>query len=367
MASLSVWRDGEMAVRIIINAKFCSIALAALLIAIAPFISPDNLRAFGQIGGGNRISGFVYGLDRRPMPDLHLELLNDVNSMIARTRTNGGGYYIFSGMTAGNFTIRVYTFGTDYEEQEVSVGELVNTSRPAVGGGTRVSGFDSRSVDIYLRLRRGITPASVAIFVQDGIPPEAKKLYEKAVVDLDNKRNADGQAGLRAALAIFPTYFHALERLAAEYIALARPEGYEAAEYLLAIAVEVNPRAYKSWYGLAYARYSRAKYAEALPAIQKAVELNSYSPNALSLYGVLLRHAGKFAEAEKQLLKAKETARDTMPQVHWELALLYGNDMERYADAAKQLKLFLKARPEAKDADKIRKLIEEFESKAPKK
>jgi hypothetical protein len=82
------------------------------------------------------------------------------------------------------------------------------------------------------------------------------------------------------------------------------------------------------------------------------------------LTGALLRHNKKFVESEKQLLRAKELSRDTLPQVHWELALLYGNHMERFADAANELKLFLKGRPEARDSENIRKKIAEFEQKA---
>jgi hypothetical protein len=67
------------------------------------------------------------------------------------------------------------------------------------------------------------------------------------------------------------------------------------------------------------------------------------------------------------LLKAKELSKDTMPHVHWELALLYGNDMDRFADAARELRLFLKASPKAKDSDNILKLIAEFEGKAASK
>ena len=52
--------------------------------------------------------------------------------------------------------------------------------------------------------------------------------------------------------------------------------------------------------------------------------------------------------------------------VHWELALLYGNGLNRYRDAARELKLFLKAKPDYADAEKkkVEKLIATFEEKA---
>ena len=53
-----------------------------------------------------------------------------------------------------------------------------------------------------------------------------------------------------------------------------------------------------------------------------------------------------------------------MPDVHWELALLYGKALKRYKDAAKELRLYLKARPDDKNAESIKKLIVDFEEKA---
>jgi hypothetical protein len=41
--------------------------------------------------------------------------------------------------------------------------------------------------------------------------------------------------------------------------------------------------------------------------------------------------------------------------------------MKRYADAAKELKLYLKAAPDAKNAEQIKKLIADFEAKAAQK
>jgi len=82
------------------------------------------------------------------------------------------------------------------------------------------------------------------------------------------------------------------------------------------------------------------------------------------LSGSLLRQAKEYEKAEKQLLKVRELAGDLMPDVHWELALLYGNGMKRYKEAAKELRAYLKARPDDKKAETIKKLIADFEEKA---
>lgn len=313
-------------------------------------------------GGGNSISGSVFGQDRTPIYDANVELLDDLNRFVSRTRTDSSGRYYFFGMRSGRYTIRVMPYETDYQEQEAGV-EIVNFARQlGADAPTQATGFANEQLDFYLKLRRGVTGATGAVFVQD-IPAPAKKLFEKAIADLNDKKEKEGLAGLKAAIEAFPKYFHALERLGNEYVRL---KYYEAAEILLKLAIEVNPRSFRSWYGLAFSLNSLNKDAEALTAVQKALELYPDSAEALLLSGVLLKQTKKFDEAEKNLVKAKELAKSRMPMVHWHLALLYGNDLKRYSDAAKELKLFLKAQPDTKDADKIKSLIKEFEDKAAK-
>ena len=332
--------------------KLANVCAAILFIA---------LTAYGQ--AGNSISGQIFGLDGQPLDNITIELLDDLNRMVSRARTTGSGRYAFYRLPMGRWRIRVMPLGTDYEEQEQEV-DLVNFAKQT-SGGTRTSGTVNEQRDFYLKLRKGVTGTTGAVFVQD-VPEAAKKLYEKALEDLNNKNEKEGLQGLRSALEAFPNYYMALERLGTEYVqrGAAEKKYFGAARVLLTKAVEINPRGYKSWYGLAYSLYSLEAADEALKAAQKAVEIHPNATEALLLFGVLLRQAGRFDEAEKPLLKARGLAKDTMPAIYWHLALLYGHDLKRYDEAAKELKLFLKAEPDAKDAEKIKLLIKEFEEKA---
>ena len=338
--------------------QFSLLALVFAFTICAPFVLPGNHSAHAQ----NRISGFVFGLNRQPMRELHVELINNYGFTELRTRTNSSGYYSFSGMSEGRFVIKVRTDGTDYEEGESPV-EIDNFVVSNSEGKPRAAGFDHPQVDVHLKLRKGVTVSNAVVFAQD-VPPQAKKLFEKALNDLDGDRNSDAQASLNAALEIFPTYYVALELLGTEYIKLGRREAFQEAVTLLTKAVGVYPRGFRSWHGLAYAQYSLGNFPEALIAVEKAVELNAASIDAVFLSGVVLKKLKKYSEAEKQLLKAKELSKDTIASIHWELATLYGRILNRYADAARELKLFLKAQPGSKDADNIRKLIADFEAKA---
>ncbi|MFN0279128.1 MAG: tetratricopeptide repeat protein [Pyrinomonadaceae bacterium] len=338
--------------------SFFSIIIVLGFLVCVPFVSP---KSFG-VNAQNRISGFVFGVNRQPMGELYVELVDEYYRTVSRTKTNASGRYSFSGMEAGRFTIRANASSSVYEDGEATT-EFQNFTYEDSSGRVRTRGYANELVDVHLKLRKGITAANAAVFVQD-VPPDAKKLYEKAIDDLDNKRNAEALNELKAAVEKFPKYYAALERLGTEYVKLARPETFQAAAILFKNAVDVNPRAFKSWYGLAYSRYSLGAFPEAVTAIQKAIELNGGSSDAVFLLGVLMKSSKRYDEAEKHLLKAKELAKDTNPRINWELATLYGNILNRYADAARELRLFLKTQPDSKDAEKVNKLIADFEAKA---
>jgi tetratricopeptide (TPR) repeat protein len=325
-------------------------------IILAPLFLVFAASASGQ---GNSISGHVFGADRRPVADVDVELLDDLSRTLQRIRTNSSGRFFFYRLPAGRFKIRVLPFATDYEQQEQDI-EIVNFTRGTGSGDDRILGASNEQRDFYLRLRRGAVLATPeSIFVQE-VPPAAKKLYDAAVEDLKEKRSTEAYAELKSSLEIFPKYFAALELLGTEYL---KAGHYEATQVLLTLATEVNPRSFKSWHGLAYSLFSQNKYTEAITAIGKAMEINGAAPEGMLLNGVLLRRTMKYDEAEKQLAKAKDLYGDSMPEIRRELGLVYA-DQKRYKDATRELKSYLKARPEAKDAGAIKTLLTDLEGKA---
>ncbi len=310
---------------------------------------------------GNSISGQVFGSQRQPLNDIDVELQDQFSRMIQRVRTSAGGRYLFRNLSAGRYRIFVLALATDYEEQSEEI-EIVNFTTQSRTGEVRTSGYSNEQKDFYLKPRRQQNQKTIneAIFAQE-VPDEAKKLYEKGIAYLDNKNEKDGFENLKAALEIFPKYYLALERLGTEYVRLGY---YDAARILLSIAVNVNPRQYKSWYGLAYSYYSLHVTLEATEAIKKALEANSTSYSAHFLYGVLLKQNKNYDQAVSELKKAKELSKDTIPNIHWQLALLYGNNLKQYASAADELELFLKLQPNADEKENIKKLIDEFRKKS---
>ena len=335
-----------------------SVGLSLGLIGFAPvfFFDSGSFRAYAQFG--NSISGHIFGPQRQPLPDITVELMDEFSRTIARARTNSAGRYFFNRISAGRFRIRVLPLGLAFEEQEQDV-EIQNISREEA-----VRGYENVQRDFYLRPRRGSQPTgggkTESLFVQE-VPAQARETYKKAVKLLDDKNEREGLKELKTSIELFPAYFDALERLGLEYVRL---KHFDAAQVLLQKAVEVNPRSYKSWYGLAYALFSLNIHAEALEAAEKANSLNQFSVESSLLSGVLLRQAKRYEQSEKELKRAKELAKGTVAEVHWHLALLYGNNLKRYREAADELELFLKARPDSKNVEEIKKLVKQFREKS---
>jgi tetratricopeptide (TPR) repeat protein len=327
----------------------------SLLLAAAPGAAAQQARR-------NVITGHVFGESRLPLSDVFVELLDDLGVTVNRTRTNSSGRYEFASLPEGRFKVRVLPYGTDYAEQ---VQEVVVANFSALGGG---SGGEIQQRDFYLRLRANLNAGPFAapgtVFAQE-VPEAARKLYERGVAELRAKKEREGFESLKGALAAFPDYFAALDRLGTEYAVRggSNPAYYEAARVLLTKAVGVNPGSYSSTFGLAFAQYHLGMNGEAVQNFQRAVRLHDKSVNGHLWLGVALKKAGKLQQAEVSLKRANKLGEGKVPEVHMRLAEVYG-DQKRYGEAADELELFLKQRPDARDADKIRQLIAQLREKA---
>ena len=316
-----------------------SLSLFFILIYAPNFLSKPVLAL-------NRIEGRVYDPSRNPVPNADVELSNDVGTFIAHTKTDSGGRFSFSGVSAGRFSVRVLALRSNLLEQTQEV-ELVNL--------TRISS-DTAYIDFYLqydkrRDERISLNSPDSIFVQE-IPQKAKESYENAI---DNLAKNPEKAILQfeEAIKIFPTYFDALSTIGKEYVNRKNCEkGYP---YLLK-AIDVNPRSFTSYYSLGYAFLQLNQIPAAVEAAKATTIINPSCVDCHLLYGTVLRINGDYADAEKALLKAKSLEKKTVAEIHWQLALLY-NKLKRNQEAADELEIYLKAQPDAPDKKKIQDLI----------
>jgi tetratricopeptide (TPR) repeat protein len=304
----------------------------------------------------NRIEGQVYDPNHRPVQNLYVELLNEVDSVIQRTKTNASGRFSFVGGFAGRLLVRVVTFGTNFREhtQEIEILQTTNKN-------------DVAYVDITLRYvdnrRRGPEndlPKEV-VFAQD-IPQTARESYLKGVADFA-KDQEKGLLEIEEAVKIFPSYFDALNWLGKEYVSR---RDYEKGYPYLLKAIDVNQRSAPTYYSLAYAFYQLKQYPAALEAGKAATLLAPASVDAQLLYGTVLRITGGYAEAETALLKANSLAKEMNAETHWQLSLLY-NRLNRNQATINELEAFLKLVPDSPDKNKIRDMIAKLRTSIDKK
>jgi tetratricopeptide (TPR) repeat protein len=293
----------------------------------------------------NRIEGQVYDPNHRPVQNLYVELLNEVDSVIQRTKTNVSGRFTFSGVPPGRLRVRVLTFGTNLMEQMQEV-EIVQTR----------NNNDVNYLDINLRYEKRTRGPEVdvptgVIFVQD-IPPAARASYLKGVADF-GKDPEKGFAEIEEALRIFPSYFDALNWLGKECIAR---RNYEKAYPYLLKAIDVNQRDASTYYSLSYAFSQMKQYSAALEAARASALLAPASVDAQLMYGTILRITGSYPEAETSLLKANSLAKKMNAEAHWQLSLLY-NRLNRNQDTIDELETFLKLVPDSPDKNKIQDMI----------
>jgi hypothetical protein len=292
----------------------------------------------------NSITGHVSDDGRAPIPDLQVELLNEVDSVIQRAKTDSSGLFVFRRLSDGTFQVRVQTYGTNYISQ---------TKRVELG---RWRGFDEVDFVLATKQTSSTTAVQGVLFVQE-VPEQARKQYEKGTALLEKTaQRKEGVETLKKAIEIFPLYFDALELLGTEYV---KQQEYEPAIPVLTKAIEVNGRAYQSLYALSVAQYNLKHLTQAVESMKRAIALNQGSINANLWLGMLLRQTQKLDQAETYLKQADHLAASQSPEVHWQLALLF-NQLKRYKEAADELELFLKVEPDAKDTELIKKLIQRF-------
>jgi Tfp pilus assembly protein PilF len=302
----------------------------------------------------NAIEGTVYDPDRRPVPSLWVELLNEFNMSYGRIQTGASGRFTFSGIKAGHYVIKVNTVGTPFEEQSEAV-DIVNIFQNST---------ETVYQDVNLHYRKGmgltgIKQMTEAVFVQE-IPAEAKRLYKSGVKDLGDNNLQKGRDELDQAIQIFPDYYDALNALGCNYVEM---QEYQKSFPYLIRSIDVNQRSFTSYYSLAYAAYKLEHLPEAKEAARASVILQPNSINAQLLYGTVLRRTGSLDAAMTTLLKAEQLSKDSpVAEIHWQLGLLY-NKLNRNMEAADQLETYLKINPNAANKKQIQDLIQKLRAK----
>lgn len=328
---------------------------------VYPFLSLTFLLfILFQTVSASTITGTIYDPQRNPLQDVDVELLDDLYRQIDRARTDGTGRYSFGNLQDGNYTVRVMPFRYDYLDQSQYV--EIKTMNIRTNGTS--NSYETR--DFYLQPKKGSLADTEleVVFAQD-VPKEAEKAYHQAVKDISKRKSEDVIAGLRSAISLYPNYFLALQQLGK---ILVNKGEYSEAAPLLIKAVEINSKSPTAFYYLGVALHKLNYNKAALTALTQAYTAAPSSMEVLLMLGTVERMEGKYTESEQHLLKAKKATKNNIPEIHWELAQLYGLNLKRYKDASEELEEYLKGgKYTPEHIKKIKKLISDFQEKAKSK
>jgi Tfp pilus assembly protein PilF len=331
--------------------------LLSLSFVVAVFV---NL-AWGQSGPGvdnnkglpdNRIEGRVFWPSGFPKEPVRLRLRGDRGEQLENTDRDGR--FSFRGLRPGRYTLTVESGGL-YQTVSQMI-DVMPTGTPSMQGDS-----PSQMATLTIRLAPnagGPPPGTVSA---NPVPKAAADLYNSALKlaqDGDRKKAIEL---LKQAISIHPEFVAALNGLGVQYMKLG---DFDDAAQAFASALKLDPEDFLLHLNYGLTLFQQKKYPEAIQQLDLAIQKKEASSTAHYYKGRALISVQRFDEAEVALQRTVALGGEEANVAHRYLAGIY---MEKgdSARAVSELQLFLKLEPKTKDAEKIRDLIKQLESKKP--
>ncbi len=192
-------------------------------------------------------------------------------------------------------------------------------------------------------------------------PKDARKAYDKGRELMKKNKLADAQKELDKAVELHPKFAAAWFELGRVHLTGNKNDEAKAA---FLKALEADSKYVNPYLPLTQMAAAGQKWEEAAELSGRLIRLNPVDfPTAFLLNGIANFNLKKYGEAEKSAQEAvKMDTRHRMPKAHHLLGALLAEKGE-LEPAAVQLRDYLKFSPQAGDADGVRKLIGEIESR----
>jgi len=283
-------------------------------------------------GGSSSIQGRVYFPDRGEGKAVRVTIESpDVGTR--STVTDPDGAFIFNGLRSNTYQLTVEG-GADYQTYRESV---------------ILEGTPLAKVIVQLQYKRGAGPLA-------GAPDDAVKLFQRGVEASTKNDNAVAIDQLQQAIALYPTFGLAQNELGVVYLNQGQLD--KAIESFLAAEknFSTSPMPFLN-HGIALVE--QKKFSDAKKPLQEALKRNDKLATAHLYLGIAAVGLKDIADAETAFLKAVKFGGDSTAQAHRYLGGIYWARHEN-KKAVDELELYLKLRPNAADAERIRKTIEEL-------
>lgn len=228
----------------------------------------------------------------------------------------------------------------------ITLGELGNTVG-AVNVGTIVLQSMQKA--------EGVTVSATSL----SAPKDAKKAYDKGHHAIENNKLPEAQQELEKAVRLYPQYAAAWQDLGWVYM---QQNQLDQARSAFTESRTADGMFVPAYIGLASVAVRESKWAEAAELSARATQLDGVDFPAAFFYNSLANYRlGNMEQAEKSARKAETLgAERNFPQVSLLLGMMLANRQD-YAEAAEQLRSYLKAAPTAKNADAVRQQLAQVE------
>jgi Flp pilus assembly protein TadD len=188
------------------------------------------------------------------------------------------------------------------------------------------------------------------------IPKSALQAYKRSTRLLRDGKTEKAIEELKRAIAIFPEYVQAYNDLGIIYMKLDR---VDEAIRALDKSAQLDPGAFNPRLNLGIAYVRRQDFIGSEQHLRSAITIDASSPLAHLYLGIAFWKTNRADEAEDELLRAIALGGSDIAVAHYYLGQLYVR-RDRIADAIAELEAYLKDKPEAADAPRVRQQIAEL-------
>lgn len=298
------------------------------------------------MGGGNVISGTVYNSSGQRVETRVRVRLSSMTRGDVSTMSDERGNFAFRGLISGDYLVTIDK-EKDYEPFSQNVNIIQFRGSPP--------GTYNVNVRLYPKMSAETKPGVVNLELAK-VPKPALDLYLKA---LEQAKADDRRAAielLKLATVEYPEFMLAFNELGIQYLRLNELEN---ADEALRTALKLQPNAFTPLMNRGIVLFAKKKYEEAEKELRNALKVKEGDASAHYFLGQSLANLGRFDEAEKELVASLKLDSEGMNEGRRVLAIIYSSRGDK-KKAAEALEAYLKASPQAKDAEQLRSSIKQL-------
>ena len=300
-------------------------------------------------GGRNVIQGTIFYENGRRLDRRAKVRLRGLNSDLF-TLSDDSGSFSFRRLVGGTYTVTIDA-GSEFEPAAEPVDIIEAMRRQGDPGQTY-------TVQIMLHAKKAGSgqPVGTVDASAGGVPEPARKLYKDALDAIQDGNHKKAIEYLTEAVKLYPTFVPALNELGLQYM---RQKEYDKAEASLRKAVQLAPEAFTPQLNFGILMLQKKDYVTAATTLQRAVQKDSSSAAAHFHLGKAFVNLAAYNKAEKELLQAISIGGEYTVEAHRYLGAVY-IETRNNARAVEHLEQYLSLAPKAKDADKIREIVNQL-------